>query len=130
MRAHIVEQAVRVIDGDFDAHARLAGDDQIVQIMIILNVAEDVKGVGVFQAVNELAAFTAAIRVVNDGIDLADVGVHAVAEQEHLEQRHGQREEERARIAAHVKSFFIKDGAETAKDVMHGRPPAALDACR
>src|SRR5260370_18257571 len=47
LRAHIVEQAVGGIDGDFDADARLAGDDQIVQVVIILNVVEDVKGVGV-----------------------------------------------------------------------------------
>src|SRR5260370_21730298 len=45
--AHIVEQAVGVIDGGFGAHARLARDDQIVQVVICFTVNEDVKGVGV-----------------------------------------------------------------------------------
>src|SRR5260370_32500387 len=44
--AHIVEQAVGGIHGGFDAHAPLAGDDQIVQGVIIFNVTQDVKGVG------------------------------------------------------------------------------------
>jgi len=36
LRAHVVEQAVGVIDRNLDPDARFAGDDEIVQIMIIL----------------------------------------------------------------------------------------------
>src|SRR6266852_5557770 len=128
--AHLVEETVGIIDGDFDADTRFAGDDEIVQIVIVFDVAEDVKRVGIFQAVNELAAFAAAVGVVYSGIDLANVGINAEAEEKHLQQRHGEGKEESARIAANVKSFFVKDGAKTAKNVKHERSPAALDACR
>src|SRR5260370_40403201 len=67
--------------------------------------------------------------VVTDVIDLANVAVYDVPQKKHLEQGHGQGKEERARIATHMKRFFIKDSAESAKDVMHGRPPAKLGAC-
>src|SRR6266852_2081999 len=128
--AHLVEETVGIVDGDFDADTRFAGDDEIVQIVIVFDVAEDVKRVGIFQAVNELAAFAAAVGVVYSGIDLANVGINAEAEEKHLQQRHGEGKEESARIAANVKSFFVKDGAKTAKNVKHERSPAALDACR
>ena len=50
---------------------------------------------------------------------------------EYLQQRHGEREEKRACVAAHVQRFLVEDRAEAAKNVTHGRPPPeALDAYR
>jgi len=72
-----VQKAVGIVDWDFDSDSRFAGDDQIVQVMIVIDVLDDVKGVGVPETVQELAAFAAAIDVVHDGVDLADVGVNA-----------------------------------------------------
>ena len=128
--AHLVKKTVGIINGNLDANAGLAGDDEIVQIVIVFDVAEDVKRVGVFQPVNKLAAFAAAVGVINDGVDLANVGVNPEAEEKHLEQRHGEGEEESARVATDMKRFLVEDSTETAKDVRHGRPPVELGACR
>jgi hypothetical protein len=110
-----MEQKVAIMQGDFHSGAGFAGDDEIVQIVVVFDVTQDVKGIRVFQAVDELAAFAAAVGVINNGVDLADVGVHAEAQEKHLEQRHGEGKEECAGIAAHMQSFLIKDGAETSE---------------
>src|ERR1700745_1347459 len=91
------------------------------------------KGVGVFQAIEEFAAFASTVRIENDGVDLANVGVNAVAEQEHLQQRNNQREEKRAEIPANVQCFLVKDGAESSKNITHVWPPSLgnpQDYCR
>src|SRR5579859_1057454 len=129
LRAHVVEQAIGIVHGYFDAHARFARDNHVVEVVIVFDVADDVKCVGVFQAVEQLAAFATVVGVVDDGVDLPDVGVNGEAEQEHLQERHREGEKERARVAAHVQRFLIKDGAETAEKVTHGRPPARIDDC-
>src|SRR5882724_10711168 len=74
LRASLVQEAIGIIDRDLDANSCAAGDDFIVQIAIVLNVAADLKGVGIFQAIDQLTAFAAAIGVEDDGVDLADVG--------------------------------------------------------
>ena len=125
-----MEKAVGIVDGDFNSDTRFAGDDQIVQVMVVVDVLDDVKRVGVPEPVEELAAFAAAIGVVHDGVDLADVGVDSEAEKKHLQQRHGQRKEQGARVATHVQRLFIENGAEASKDVIHVWPPTLLDACR
>ena len=51
-------------------------------------------------------------------------------EQNHLQQRDKQRKKERGGIAADVKDFLVKDGAEAAEEVSHGEPPPALDVWR
>ena len=73
-----------------------------------------------FSAIDEFAAFAAPVGVVNDRVDLADVGVDAVAEKEHLQQRHDQRKKQRPEVAAHVQRLFIKDRAESTKNITHG----------
>jgi hypothetical protein len=88
------------------------------------------KSVGVFQAVDQLAALAAAVGIQDDGIDLADVGVNAETEDNHLQERNNEREKKRRGIAADMQDFFVKDSAETAEEITHGRPLAALDACR
>src|SRR5882757_8753938 len=129
LRAHLVQKAVGIVDWDFDSDSRFAGDDQIVQVMIVIDVLDDVKGVGVPETVQELAAFAAAIGVVHDGVDLADVGVNGEAEKKHLQQRHGERKKQGARVASHVQRLFVKNRAEASKDVIHVWPPPLLDAC-
>ncbi len=125
-----MEQAVGVIDGDFDADARLSGNDGIVEVAIVVNETDDMKGIGIFQAIQQLAALTAAVGVKNHSVDLTDVGVNSEAKHNHLQQRNDEREEQRRRIAANVQDFLVKDRAEAAEKVTHERPPAALDACR
>jgi len=46
---------------DFDSDSRFAGDDQIRSVMIVIDVLDDVKGVGVPETVQEFAAFAVAI---------------------------------------------------------------------
>ena len=119
-----MEELVGVVDGDFDADAAFTGNNGVVEIVIGIDVAVDVKGVGVSEAIEEFAGFAAAVGIVNDSIDLADVGVDAVAEEKHLQDRDDEREEERGEIAADMQRFFIEDGAKTTKGIKHGEPPA------
>ena len=118
----LMQQSVGVVDGNLDANARLAGDDHVVHVVVAADVAHHAKGVGIFQAVEQFAAFAAAVGVENHGVDLADVGVDAVAEQQHLQQRNNQGEKQRAEIATHVQRLFVKDRAESAENVTHGWP--------
>ena len=118
-----MEELVGVVDGDFDADAAFTGNNGVVEIVIGIDVAVDVKGVGVSEAIEEFAGFAAAVGVVNDSIDLADVGVDAVAEEKHLQDRDDEREEESGEIAADVQGFLIKDGAKTTERIKHWEPP-------
>src|SRR6267143_141522 len=128
--AHVVEKAVRIIHGNLDSDAGLSGNDGVVEIAVVLDVTDEMKGVGVFQAVDQLAAFAAAVGIQDDGIDLADVGVNAETKHNHLQQRNDEREKKSRGVAADMQDLFVKDSAETAKEVTHGRPPGALDACK
>ena len=121
---HAMEQLVGIVDGNLDADAALAGDDGVVEIVIIVDIAVDVEGVGVPEAVEEFAGFAAPVGVVDDGVDLADVGVDAVAEKKHLHDGNDQGEEESGEVAADMKRFLIEDGAETTKRIKHWEPPA------
>ena len=128
--AHLVEKAVGIVDGNLDAHARAAGDDGVVEVLVVLHIADNVKRVGIFQAVQQFPTLLAAVGVVNDGMDLANVGVDREAKNGHLEQRNNQRKKQGRRIPANVQDFLVKDGGEAAEDVSHWRPPEAPDACR
>ncbi len=97
---------------------------------MMASLTEDMKGVGIFQAVEEFTAFAAAVGVVNDGVDLADVGIDAETEHDHLQERNHKRKKERRGITPDVEDFFVKNSAETAEEIRHGRPRARLDACR
>src|SRR6267142_2519185 len=85
LRASLMQEATGIIDRDLDADARSASNDFVVEVAVGLHVAANVKGVGIFEAVDEFAAFAAAIGVEDDGVDLADVGVDAEAEDDHLQ---------------------------------------------
>ena len=85
LSAHLVEEFIGVVDRNFDADAAFTGNDGVVEVFIIVDEADEAKRVGIPEAVEEFAAFAAAIGVVDDGIDLTDVGVDAVTEQQHLE---------------------------------------------
>jgi len=65
-----------------------------------------------------------------NGVDLADVGVDAEAEDHHLQQGDHQGKEKRGRIAADVQRFFEEYGAETAEKIKHGPPRFPPDAYR
>src|SRR5882762_161210 len=130
LRTSLVEEAIGIIYWDFDADTRAASNDFVVEVAVGLHVAANVKSVGILQAVDELAAFTAAIRVEDDSVDLTDVGVDAEAEDHHLKQRNYQGKEERGRIAADVQRFLEEYGAETAEKIKHGPPRFPTDACR
>src|SRR5216683_205161 len=125
-----MQKAVRIIHGNLDADAGLSGDDGVVEIAIVIDITIDMKGVGVFQAVNQLAALAAAVGIQDDGIDLADVSVNAETKHNHLQQRYDQREKKSRGGAADMQDLFVKDSAKTAEEVTHGRPRAELDACR
>src|ERR1700757_1982251 len=84
---HLMEEFVGIIDRDFDAHAAFAGDDGVIQIAIIAHIANEVEGVGILEAVKKLPAFAAVVGVEDHGVDLADVGVNAVAQKKHLQNR-------------------------------------------
>src|SRR5712672_2091419 len=84
--ASLVEKAIGILYRDLDADARAAGDNFIVEVAIVLYIAANVKSVGIFKAVDEFTAFTTPIGVEDDGVDLADVGVDAEAEDHHLQQ--------------------------------------------
>lgn len=127
--AHLMEELVRVIDGNFDADAAFAGNDGVIQVFVIVDEADEVEGVGISEAIEEFAALAAAVGIVNDSVDLADVGVDAVAEKKHLKNGNDEGEEEGSEVAADVEGFLIEDGSETAEGVNHGRSPARLDAC-
>ena len=130
LRAHVVEEAVRIVYGNLDAHACFTGDDGVVEVAVIFDVANDVKRVGISQAIEKLAALAAAVSVENDGIDLADVGVNTETEHHHLQQRNDERKKKRRGVAANVQHFLVKDGAETTEEVTHARPPAWLGVCK
>src|SRR5690242_21033028 len=98
--------------------------------MISFHETGQVERVRVAQAVEQFAAFAAAVGVVNGGVDLADVGVNAEAQQKHLQYRNNQRKKEGAEVAAHVQRFLVKDGAETAERIKHGWPRFRIDVCR
>src|SRR5712671_3743508 len=85
LRASLVQEAIGIIYWNFDADARAAGDDFVVEVAVGLHIAANVKGVGILQAIDQLTAFAAAIGVEDDGIYLADVGVNAEAEDDHLQ---------------------------------------------
>jgi hypothetical protein len=127
--AHVVEKPIGIIHGNLDAHAGFSGNDGIVEVLIVADVADDMKGVGIFQAVDEFTAFAAAIGVENDSVDLANVGIDAETEHHHLQQRNHKRKKERRGITANVKDLFVKHGAETAEEITHGWPRASPDAC-
>ncbi len=118
-----MEEAIRIVDGNFDANPRFARDDEIVEVVIIFDVSDDVERIRIFQPVEEFAAFAAPIRVVDDRVDLPNVRVNAEPEQKHLQQRHRQREKKCPRIAADVQHFLIKDRPESAEYVKHAPPP-------
>src|SRR5712672_1440765 len=115
LRASLVQEAIRIIYWDFDDDARAASNDFVVEVAVGLHVAANVKGVGIFKAVDELTAFAAAIGVEDDGIYLADVGVDAEAENHHLQQGDHQGKEKSRGIAADVQRFFEEYGAKTAE---------------
>src|SRR5439155_13633621 len=77
-----------------------------------------------------LAALAAAVGIEHHGVDLPDIGIDAVAEQQHLEQRNNQREKQRSEIAPHVQRLFVKDCAKPAENITHERPPTEYsDSC-
>ena len=120
---HAMEKLVGIIDGNFEADAALAGNDGVVEVVVVVDIAVDPEGVGVFKAIEEFAGFAAAVGVVDHGIDLADVGVDAVAEKQHLQDGDDEREEEGGEIAADMEGFFVKDGAKAAERIKHWEPP-------
>src|SRR5882724_8413036 len=120
--ASLVHEAIGIIYRDFDGDARAASNDFVVEVAVGLHVAANVKGVGVFKAVDEFAAFAAAIGVEDDGVDLADVGVDAEAENHHLQQGDHQGKEKSRGVAADVQRFFEEYGTETAEKVRHEQP--------
>ena len=76
----LCSKLVGIIDGNLDADAGLAGDDHVIHFVVAGDVFDHAKGVGIFHAVEEFAAFAAAVGVKNNGVDLANVGVDAEAE--------------------------------------------------
>ena len=54
--AHLVEQLVGIVDGDFDADAAFAGDNGVIEVAVVIDVADEMESVGVFQAVEQFAA--------------------------------------------------------------------------
>ncbi len=80
-----MDEPIRIIHRNFYAHASSAGDDGVVEIFVVIDGTENVEGVGIFQAVEEFAAFAAAVGVIHDGVDLADVGIDAKTEHHHLQ---------------------------------------------
>src|SRR5438270_6164589 len=91
--------------------------------MVAVHVAHDVEGVGVFQAIQQFAAFLPSIGVENHGIDLPDVGIDSVAEKQHLQQWNDQRKKQSSEIAAHVQCLFVKNGSESTEHFTHGESP-------
>src|SRR4029077_19264597 len=75
--AHVVDQAVRIIHGNFYTHAGAPGDDGVVQIAIVGYVIDDIKGVGIFESVDQFAALAPSVAIENDGVNLAHVGIDA-----------------------------------------------------
>jgi hypothetical protein len=130
LSAHLVEETVGIIDWDFDANARVAADNRVIHIVIVFDVADDMKGVGVLQAIEKFAAFPSPIGVEHDGVDLPDVGIDAQTEKDHLQKRNDQGKKERSKIAADVQNLLVEDRAETAKGVKHAEPPGGLAAYR
>src|SRR5580658_1395625 len=63
-------------------------------------------------------------------MDLADVGINAETEKDHLQKRNDQRKKERSKIAADVQHLFIEDRPEAAKSVKHALPREELAVCR
>jgi hypothetical protein len=80
-----VQKAVGLVDGNLDAHARAAADDCIIHVFVVLDVADDMESVRVFEAVEQFTALAAAVAVENDRVDLSDVGIDAESQQHHLE---------------------------------------------
>src|SRR6267142_1590169 len=105
LRASLVQEAIRIIYWDFDADARAAGDNFIVEIAIVLYIAANVKSVGIFKAVDEFTAFTTPIGVEDDGVDVAGVGGDAEAEDHHLQQGDHQGKEKSRGVPADVGRF-------------------------
>src|SRR5205814_8416523 len=126
----VAEVMVPIVYGNLDARACFACDDVVVEVAVIFHVANDVKRVGISQPIEKLAALAATVSVENDGIDLADIGVNTETEHHHLQQRNDEREKKRRGGAANVQHFLVKDGAETAEEVTHARPPAWLGVCK
>src|SRR5258708_1901532 len=108
LSAHVVEEAVRIIHGNLDADAGLPGNDGVVEIAIVLHVTDEMKGVGVFQAVDQLAALAAAVGIQHDGIDLADVGVNAETKHNHLQPRNDKRKKNNPRAPASLPNPLVK----------------------
>src|SRR6266571_699305 len=128
--AHVVEEAVGIIHRNLDADAGLGGNDGVVEVAIVIDVTHDMKRVGVSQPIHQFAALAAAVEVQDHGIDLTDVGVNTETKHNHLQQRNDEGKEKRRGVTADMQDFLIKDSAETAEEVTHGRPPAALDVYR
>src|SRR4029077_18521467 len=100
-----------------------------VGVLGVGQVGEQMEGIRIPQTVNQFAALAAAIGVVDDGIDLPDVGVDAETEEDHLQERNDQGKKERGEVAPHMEDLFIKNRTEAAKETTHERPPAWLDVC-
>ena len=127
--AHLVEEFVGIVDRNFDTDATFTGNDGVVEILVIVDETGEVEGIGITEAIEEFTAFTPAVGVVNDGVDLTDVGIDAIAEKKHLENRDDQGKEEGAEIPADMERLFVEDSAEPAEGVNHERPPARPDVC-
>ncbi len=82
-----MKKLVRIIHRDFDADAAFAGDDGVGEVVIAFDETDQMKSVRIAEPVEQLAAFAAAVCVVDDGVDLADVGVNPKSQQKHLQQR-------------------------------------------
>jgi len=65
--AHLVKKLVRIIHRDFDADAAFAGDDGVGEVVIAFHEADQVKSIRIAEPVEQLAAFAAAVCVVDDG---------------------------------------------------------------
>src|SRR5882762_8544335 len=52
LRASLVQETVRIIYWDFDADTRAASNDFVVEVAVGLHVAANVKGIGIFEAVD------------------------------------------------------------------------------
>jgi len=70
LRAHLVQQFIGIIDGNFDANARFTGNDHVIHFKVAVHVSPDAKGIGIPQPIQEFAAFLPPVGIENHGVNL------------------------------------------------------------
>lgn len=79
---------------------------QLADFALRSDPPDDIEITGMLEPCHQVAAGPAVVQIVNGGGDVLDVGVHRIAEQDDLNNRHGENDEAHLRVAEDLNRFL------------------------